>query len=397
MLESSDAAERVDRAILKVEYRDAGEITLHRDAELSRLVTGNARATTVIAILATLLAGEVAADCHSTVIATHAGVTILPSLLYGLAVWWWWGLITCVFWVSLRQWPRASNLSPRMFLLHLHIGASVALFHAFLLQQVITFDLRIWPGLRSAGYASLHFFGLRRLGSEFLLYGFIVGACLAAHLYLRSQEERLRSSELEKQLSAAQLHALQMQIDPHFLFNTLNSLTALVKFDQKDEALETLANLNSLLRTTLASSSPAKVVLSKEVQMIESYLAIEQVRFADRLRVDLRVDPEALGGLVPCFLLQPLVENAIRHGIAHCTGDGVVEASAQRTGEHLHLYVRDNGPGVNIQGNKGHGIGLKNTRDRLSHFYRDDYDMSAKPLAGGGFEVFISIPYEQAT
>jgi LytS/YehU family sensor histidine kinase len=187
-----------------------------------------------------------------------------------------------------------------------------------------------------------------------------------------------------------------MQIDPHFLFNTLNSVTALVKFDQKDEALETLDNLNSLLRTTLASNSPAKVALSEEVQMIESYLAIEQVRFADRLRVDLRVDPQALRGLVPCFLLQPLVENAIRHGIAHCEGYGVVEASAQRTGEHLHLYIRDNGPGLSTETKSGHGIGLKNTRDRLAHFYRDKYDMSAKTLASGGFEVFIRIPYEQA-
>ena len=284
-----------------------------------------------------------------------------------------------------------------MFLLHLPIGVCLTLLHSFILQEVITFDLSIWPGLRTAGYASLHFFGLRRLSSELLLYGFVVGACLATRLYLHSQEERLRSSELEKQLSAAQLHALQMQIDPHFLFNTLNSLTALVKFDQKDEALETLSNLNTLLRTTLASGSPAKVALSKEVQMIESYLAIEQVRFADRLRVDLRVDAEALRGLIPCFLLQPLVENAIRHGIAHCTSEGLVETCAQRAGEHLHLYVRDNGPGVHTPSKKGHGIGLKNTRDRLSHFYRDDYDMSARPLEGGGFEVFISIPYEQAT
>ncbi len=370
---------------------------MHQAPEHSRSVTENTRAITIIAVLASLLAIEVAADCHSTVLAAHAGVSILPSFFYGIAVWWWWGLLTCAFWVLLKQWSRASDLSPRMLFLHLPISAGVALLHAFLLQEVIAFDLHIWPGLRAAGYASLHFFGLRRLGSEFLLYGFIVGACLAAYLFLRSQEERLRSSELEKQLTVAQLHALQMQIDPHFLFNTLNSLTALVKFDQKDEALETLANLNSLLRTTLASSSPAKVALSKEVRMIESYLAIEQVRFADRLRVDLRVDPEALLGLVPCFLLQPLVENAIRHGIAHCTSDGLVEASAQRTGEHLHLYVRNNGPGANTQGKNGHGIGLKNTRERLSHFYRDDYDMSAKPLAGGGFEVFISIPYEQAT
>jgi hypothetical protein len=368
-----------------------------QELRISNRIKGSVRALAVIGAVASLLAAEVAADCHSAVLAAHAGVSFWPSLFYGLVMWWWWGLFTCIFWIALRQWPRLSDLSPRMFLLHIPVGACVAIFHAFLLQETIAWSLRIWPGLYAARYDSLHYFGVRRLGSEFLLYGFIVGASLAAHLYLRSQEERLRSSELEKQLSTAQLHALQMQIDPHFLFNTLNSLTALVKFDQKDEALETLANLNSLLRTTLASSSPAKVALSKEVRMIESYLAIEQVRFADRLRVDLRVDPEALRGLVPCFLLQPLVENAIRHGIAHCTGDGVVEAFAQRTGKHLHLYVRDNGPGVNTQGKKGHGIGLKNTRERLSHFYRDDYDMSAKPLAGGGFEVFISIPYEQAT
>ena len=369
---------------------------MHQSPKLFRLVTGNARGITVIAILASLLGGEVAADCHSTVLAVHAGVPFLPSLLYGLAVWWWWGLLTCIFWVVLKQWPRASNFSPRILLLHIPIGAWVALLHCYILKQIIVFDSFIWPGMRIIGYESLHLFGLRRLGSEFLLYGFVVGGCLLAHLYLRSQEEKLRSSELEKQLSAAQLHALQMQIDPHFLFNTLNSLAALVKFDQKEEALETLANLNSLLRTTLASSSPAKVALSKEVRMIESYLAIEQVRFADRLTVALRVDPEALRGLVPCFLLQPLVENAIRHGIAQCTGDGIVEASAQRTGEHLHLYVRDNGPGVDTRGKKGHGIGLKNTRERLSYFYRDDYDMSARPMAEGGFEVFISIPYEQA-
>jgi len=254
----------------------------------------------------------------------------------------------------------------------------------------------IWPGLRMAGYDTHHYLGVSRLGSEFLLYGFIVGACLTAHLYLKAQNEALRAVELERQLSAAKLRALQMQIDPHFLFNTLNSVTALVKFDRKDEALETLENLNMLLRTTLASSSPEKVALGTEVEMIESYLAIEQVRFADRLRFELSVDPEALRGLVPCFLLQPLVENAIRHGIAHCVSDGIVQASAQRAGEHLHLYVRDNGPGPSLQAKPGHGIGLKNTRARLSHFYHDDYDMSAKSLKGGGFEVFIKIPYEQA-
>jgi LytS/YehU family sensor histidine kinase len=187
-----------------------------------------------------------------------------------------------------------------------------------------------------------------------------------------------------------------MQIDPHFLFNTLNTVTALVEFNRKNEALETLGSLNTLLRTTLASNSPEKVTLGKELQMIESYLAIEQVRFADRLRVDVRIEPDALRGLVPCFLLQPLVENAIRHGIAHCESDGVVEASARLEGRHLQLRIRDNGPGSHAPIKPGHGIGLKNTRERLAHFYRDDYAMSANALAEGGFEVSIKIPYEQA-
>lgn len=366
-----------------------------RESKPLQIIVLNRKALIAIGIVASLFASEVAFDCHFWVLASHAGVSFLPSLLYGLAVWWWWGLIAGGYWLILRHWPRSSSLSPRRFLRQIPIGACLALMHAWLLQQTITRSVRAWPGLHRAGYDTLHYFGVRRLGSEFLLYGFIVGFGIAAHLYLQTQEEKLRTAQLEKQLSAAQLHALQMQVDPHFLFNTLNSVTALVKFNQRAEALETLENLNSLLRSTLASKSPAKVSLGEEVEMIESYLAIEQVRFADRLSYEMRVDPDALRGLVPCFLLQPLVENAIRHGIANCVGNGVVETSASRAGNHLHLYVRDNGPGANTTSKKGYGIGLKSTRDRLSHFYREDYSMSAKPLEGGGFEVFIKIPYEQ--
>lgn len=363
--------------------------------EASGSIKGSARAFIVAGSLASLLALGAAAECHAVVRSFHAGVPFWPSFLYGLVLWWWWGLVAVVFWVALRRSPRLSSLSPRIFLLHIPVGVGVSVLHALLLQETIAWSLRWWPGLRVAGYERLQFVGLGYLSSEFLIYGFIVGVCLTAHLYLRSQEDALRSAQLERELSAAHLHALQMQIDPHFLFNTLNSVTALVEFDRRDEALETLRNLNTLLRTTLASNSPEKIALGAEVEMIESYLAIEQVRFADRLRVEIRVEPDALRGLVPCFLLQPLVENAIRHGIARCETGGIIETSAQRAGEHLHLTIRDNGPGMNVQTN-GHGIGLKNTRERLSHFYRDDYDMSAKTLEAGGFEVFIRIPYEQA-
>ena len=129
---------------------------------------------------------------------------------------------------------------------------------------------------------------------------------------------------------------------------------------------------------------------------MENYLAIEQVRFADRLRIEIKAEPSALDGLVPCFLLQPIVENAIRHGIANCENDGMVEASARRDGSMLHLRVRDSGPGLSAHSQNGHGIGLKNTRERLAHFYQDEYVMKAQPVETGGFEVAIAIPYERS-
>ena len=144
--------------------------------------------------------------------------------------------------------------------------------------------------------------------------------------------------------------------------------------------------------------------------MIDNYLAIEQVRFADRLRVEIKVDPGALDGLVPCFLLQPIVENAIRHGIAPSINEGVVVATARREGSTLHLRVRDTGSGAGgsdtgmptdtdsasilVRPHDGHGIGLQNTRERLVHFYQEDFQMRAEPHSEGGFEVAISIPYE---
>jgi LytS/YehU family sensor histidine kinase len=154
----------------------------------------------------------------------------------------------------------------------------------------------------------------------------------------------------------------------------------------EDETVE--ENLN------LQRDTPEKVPLSQEQEIVESYLAIEQVRFADRLRLDIRVDPAALDGLVPCFLLQPIVENAIRHGIAHCENDGVLEASAVRDGSNLRLLVRDTGRGLGHSLPCGSGIGLRNTRERLTHFYRSNFLMKAEPLAAGGFEVAITIPYE---
>jgi sensor histidine kinase YesM len=202
---------------------------------------------------------------------------------------------------------------------------------------------------------------------------------------------------LEKQLSQAQLKALQMQLEPHFLFNTLNAVTTLVELGRNQEASETLAHLNTILRTTLQRNTPEKIPFAQELQVVESYLAIQQVRFADRLRVKIETSPDALEGLVPCFLLQPIIENAIRHGISHRESDGLLETSVERIGDKLSLRVRDNGPGLNgsSKQSNGHGIGIRNTRERLSYFYPGAYDFVAVEPETGGYEVTIRIPYER--
>jgi LytS/YehU family sensor histidine kinase len=156
-----------------------------------------------------------------------------------------------------------------------------------------------------------------------------------------------------------------------------------------------LGHLNVILKRTLERSTPEKIPLSQELEIVENYLAIEQVRFADRLRVDIKVDPGALYSLIPCFLLQPIVENAIKHGIANSEGEGTVVASARRDGDRLRITVRDSGLGSSSSPS-GNGIGLKNTRERLAYFYPQQHLLQAGPLRSGGFEVAIDVPYETA-
>ena len=221
---------------------------------------------------------------------------------------------------------------------------------------------------------------LNRFGLELLLYGFLFGITGVIQAQVHAHLEGVRSLELQRQLSAAQLRALQMQLEPHFLFNTLNAITTLVELGRQQEAAEMLGHLNALLQSTLKRTTPEKVPLSQELEIVENYLAIEQVRFADRLRIEIKVEPGTLDSLVPCFLLQPIVENAIRHGIAQCESNGLVEASASATATSS-ASVRDTGSRFNGHAKPGNGIGLRNTRERLAHFYHDNYDMNAQPIA----------------
>ncbi len=187
-----------------------------------------------------------------------------------------------------------------------------------------------------------------------------------------------------------------MQMEPHFLFNTLNAITSLMAQGRNKEAIKTMTYLNNILRTTLQRKAPEKVPFSEELRVVESYLAIQQVRFAGRLEVKIDATPEAMDGLVPCFLLQPIVENAIKHGISPMEAGGLIETSIKRSGDTLLMQVKDNGRGHGNFNTKGHGIGMQNIKERLAYFYPGAYEFTAVAPVGGGYEVTIQIPFERA-
>jgi hypothetical protein len=336
--------------------------------------------------LAIGLAFATASECHTE---TH-----LHSLLCGAVLWVWWGCVTSAIWKLGEHLPLASNFSPKSISIHLLVGSALGVAHLLLLGS-LGFTEAGWQAHATALSIWTRLFNLNRFGIELLVYGFVFGIAGIVQFQIRAQRDAMKSLELQRQLSAAHLRVLQMQLEPHFLFNTLNAISTLIELGRSNEAAEMLSHLNVMLKTTLKRTTPEKVPLSQELELMENYLAIEQVRFADRLRIEIKVEPGALVGLVPCFLLQPIVENAIRHGIANSENEGLVEATARWDGRNLHLRVRDSGRVPSGFSQSGHGIGLRNTRERLAHFYKDKFAMKAQPLATGGFEVAITIPYER--
>ncbi|MBV9342622.1 MAG: sensor histidine kinase [Acidobacteria bacterium] len=355
------------------------------------------RATIIPLTMAAILAVATAIECHAQTTGIQSVLSWGFSLAYGSALWFWWALVVYLLWRSTSRWPFALRISIRTLVMHLLLGLAVVTLHLAFLQESTRLIVRLGPEAVKADYRGLDFFYFPRFGMELLLYGLCWLACAAVNTQLAAQHDSMRSLELERQLSSAHLRALQMQLEPHFLFNTLNAVTTLVELGRREQALETLEHLNTVMKLVLKRNTPSRIPLAQELEVLESYLAIEQVRFADRLRVDINLDPKALDGLVPCFLLQPIVENAIRHGIAHREDGGWIETSAQRVGTLMRLQVRDNGPGMNRRSANGFGLGLSNTKERLAHFYQDNYELRAFQPESGGFQVSITIPYEKAT
>lgn len=213
--------------------------------------------------------------------------------------------------------------------------------------------------------------------------------------YTRFRQGELRATQLETRLAQAQLQALKMQLHPHFLFNTLHSISSLVHKDP-EAADRMISRLGDFLRMTLDNKSAQEVNLRQELEFLRCYLEIERIRFQDRLTTDMEIDPHALDTRVPNLILQPIVENAIRHGIAPRSAPGRIEIEAKQKNGTLRIEVRDNGPGLprNLSADNlfRKGLGLANTRARLEQLYGEEYRLELSERPGGGLAVTVEIP-----
>jgi len=242
--------------------------------------------------------------------------------------------------------------------------------------------------------AALGVFHGLRAALDVLVYWSLVGVCQAITNFRSSQERERRAAELEARLTSAKLQALRMQINPHFLFNTLNSIAALVYVNPR-AADEMLGDLSELLRRSLHSMEQQEIPLAQELEFIGAYLSIEQKRFGERLRLEQSVPDELMKALVPALILQPLVENAIRHGIELQRGPGLISIEAKQEEKHLHLVVRDNGrglPDADLNSSARRGIGLANTQARLQGLYGQDQSFSFGRAEPQGCRVDIHLP-----
>ncbi len=232
---------------------------------------------------------------------------------------------------------------------------------------------------------------------DMALYFVVLMVNHALEYFRRFQSEQLRATRLQAHLVQAELQSLKMQLHPHFLFNTHHAIVGLMLKQENDKAIQMLTQLSDLLRLTLENSNTQEVTLRQELEQLQLYLDIQQTRLGDRLVIKKEIAPETLPAQVPNLLLQPLVENSIRHGIAPYSMTGVIEIFATRRANILQLQIRDNGPGLPPDEALAckEGIGLKNTRTRLQQLYGESQQLALRNESLGGLSVTIEIPYHE--
>jgi signal transduction histidine kinase len=321
-----------------------------------------------------------------------------PDTLFVVVEYALWALLTPTVFGLARRYPLDREVLGRRLALHLAVAlvaaAALEVIRVGVLRPLLLPDGFFGaapPGMRPPRFTPAGALLQMRFMDEFVIYLAVLAAGFARDYFLRYRAHAAEAARLEAQLADARLAALRMQLNPHFLFNTLHAVSALVERDPAG-VRRLVARLSALLRHVLDSGTRQEVTLAEELAFVRDYLDIQQIRFQGRLEVSEDVPAETLDALVPNLVLQPLVENAVVHGLGHVEGCGRIQIAALREGERLILSVRDNGPGLDGEGRAG-GVGLSNTRARLDALYGGVASLHLGPADGSGLLARVVIPY----
>lgn len=313
-------------------------------------------------------------------------------LLMSFAQWWSWGLLAPLITAADRRLPFSGKQPARRLCVHLILSLlfTAAYIHLFAAARA-ALGLGAWRALFDAGTLVSALRGMFLW--SWLVYWLLIGAWQAYQYYERYLSGELRMERLERQFAEARLQALRMQLDPHFLFNALNTISSQVERNPK-LARGILERLGNLLRLSLETRDKQEIPLAEEMAFLEHYLAIQSIRFGDRLRIETQISPEVRYAAVPSLFLQPLVENAIRHGISGRASGGTVVISARNVQGRLQIRVLDDGAGLPAGWTleESAGLGLSITRDRIAGLHAGEGVFSVRRRDEGGTEVEISLP-----
>jgi signal transduction histidine kinase len=335
----------------------------------------------------------------------EANRTLGGLLVYTVPAWIPWVLATpAIVWLG-RRFPLERDTWGRALPVHLLAGLAASAAH---LGFFAFWTLQAAPSPPDVAWAD---FTIGLLGSEWVfvnlfVFGLILGGQQAVRYARQAHDRRLEASRLEAQLQEARFKALKMQLHPHFLFNTINAISTLVLKQDTERATAMLDRLSTFLRMALEERDAQTVPLARELAFADAYLSIERVRFSDRLSVEIQVDPDVRSAEVPHLILQPLVENAVRHGIAPLERPGTLRIEAARVGRRLRLVVADDGMGLSDDASPNgrpdapsdeDGLGLTMTRDRLRAAYGPDHSFRVMAGDEGGVRVVVELPIEAET
>jgi len=345
--------------------------------------------------IATALAAIAASQHYLSARVEGEPVAFVAAVLLTIPFWYLWALLApVVFWLA-RRLPLERTRMVTRGVAHLALAVILSSVHtAVIFQLVWAFRSQISEPVAELSYLSLLMaYASYQLSSNLLAYCAIAGIAHALDYYRRYRERELATTRLSAQLAQAQIRALRMQLNPHFLFNAMNSIAMLIRHQKRDEAVRTVAGLSDLLRYVLEDTRELEVPLRQELDFVERYLAIEQLRFRDRLEVRIDADQDTLDAQVPNLILQPLVENAIRHGIAKRTAATLVAVTAHRSDDTLVLDVMDDGPGLSSADRMGNGVGISNTRARLAQLYGQQQQLELRNAPSQGTIATMTLPF----